>query len=103
MNFKDLHSIKELLKQATDGEEEESFPAGPERRERFRVSMYVDIFVPDTGNLETNREKAIKTAESLLNAVNKADIEETDANIGEAYVGEAFHNPIGYIGEELLK
>jgi hypothetical protein len=36
---------------------------------RFRVSIYVDIFVPETDNLETDRESATAEAEEIVRQI----------------------------------
>ena len=49
---------------------------------RFRASIYVDIFVPETASIEIDREAAKAVAEEISN------------NIPNAYVGDvASNNP----------
>lgn len=46
-----------------------------DQQSRFRASIYVDVIVPKTGNLEAEREQARKIVDSI------------QANIPNSYIG----------------
>jgi hypothetical protein len=96
--FKNYSSIEELIKTAQDPfeeEEEESFPEGPTKERRFRVEMYVDIFVPETDDLEADRGKATEIAEEATRTLGR--------DVGNAYVAKVYYHPVGggLLGGEL--
>jgi len=69
----------------TDVEEEDPFE-GKERR--FRASIYVDVHVPMTADLEADRETAEQEASEVLKKLN-------NKFISNAYIGGIADNPFG--------
>ena len=51
---------------------------------RFRASIYVDVFVPETDDLEHDRELA------------KKEVEEIQENIPNSYIGGIGYLPTGH-------
>ena len=43
---------------------------GERKERRFRSSIYVDIFVPETDSIENDREEAQKIAKEISNDIN---------------------------------
>lgn len=55
---------------------------------RFRASIYVDVFVPETDDLEHDRELA------------KKEVEEIQENIPNSYIGGIGYFPTGKIPDK---
>ena len=100
-SFKDINSINDLIAQRTAGFDDNlgndvDFSSSGERR--FRVSIYVDISIPESNSLEEDRDKAREKAESLIKV-----IESNGGGIANnAYIGGVKHAPVGSLGGELL-
>ncbi len=99
--FKDAKSLEDLItKTAGDFEEEDDdIDLGPKKERRFRASIYVDIHVPETGDLEADRDKAKQTAEALVQYLSENS--DPELSFSNPYVGGVKHNPFGSLSGEL--
>lgn len=85
----DLHSLDDL----TDDQEQEVFDATPnsgDDRRRFRASIYVDVMVPKTDNLEDDRKLAVKLVDKDRKRLISAN----------SYVGGAAYMPFGRLPDQ---
>ena len=73
MKILSTNNFKKIAQQMTV--EDEEVESGPQREVRFRGSIYADIFVPETQDLENDRKVA------------KDTLEEYAREIPNAYVG----------------
>lgn len=76
-----------------DGEGEEEVDPYEGKERRFRVSMYVDIHVPMTANIEHDRQAAEQEASNILKKF-KFD------SVSNTYLGGIAHNPFGTMPDE---
>jgi hypothetical protein len=89
MEFKGINNIDDLVRNAGIGQ----------RETRFRVSIYFDVNVPETGDIEADRARATAIAEAATRILSQHSDENTP--ISNPYVGGVKNNPFGSMGGEL--
>ena len=73
-----------------ENEPEEEYNPYDGKERRFRISLYFDVHVPMTANLEHDREVAEQEASEILKKINHK-------SVSNSFLGGVAHNPFGSI------